>query len=351
MIAPDTYELLFDFDVPALMLSETLNHTEPGKAAGQLLELRPEARQAALAQAERFFRINLKVEIDGRRQKPAIELPSFEPGPLGRLGDAGSAFQVRVAGRIPGEARSLKLAPGRALGLVKLEAFDSAGSLLRRETLPGGMEGDPITLPRITELRAASRNVQGPGDVVHKHFLLGLRGLLPSGIGHLLFLAALLLPASGWRPVTGQFAAFVAACLLLLGLTGQGYLHVPGGIAESLAAATAGLLALGNFMADRIRIWRPSVVFAFGGVHGVALASPFSGATSGLGATSSRPELALVLYGAGAVAGLLLVTGGGWGLLGMVQGRTGDSTRVNRRLSGLILAAALFWTLRTLVGG
>jgi len=57
----------------------------------------------------------------------------------------------------------------------------------------------------------------------------------------------------------------------------------------------------------------------------------------------------LLTYGAGAVGGLALLTGGGWGLLGMVRGGRADSTRISRRLSILVLVIALPWTIRSMV--
>lgn len=343
ILSSEAYELLLDFDVPALMLSETLNHLDPKEAADQLRGLRPEAREQALSQAERFFRINLKVEIDGQRQTPEIELPSFEAGPLGRLGDANSAFQVRIAGDVPGGAREMKLSPGRAIGILELETVDTAGLPMRRETVPGGMEGEPIEIPREGEPSASTMGASAT-KFVGTHFLLGLRGLVTTGGGTLLFLGALLLPAIGWRQTSGQFGAFMAALVVTLGLTGLGHLHVPDRIVGPLAVGSAGLLALESLIVDGFRVWRPSLVFALGGIHGVTLADAYVAASPGQGAASSRPELALFVYGMGAAAGLLLFATGGWGALWVMRRHSGMTRGYGRVLCGMILGIAICWT-------
>lgn len=352
-LSPETYELLFDFDVPSLMLSRTLNHGDPMDAAGRLRELSEAARKRALSQAERFFRINLRIEIDGKRQTPEIELPTFEGGPLGRLGETASDFRVRIGGAIPEAARAVQIAPGRAMGTVRLEAFNPAGTLLRRETVPGGMAAPPIEIPRDSgEIGAgpASGASRPPAALLRDHLAMGFGRLLTSGAEPMLFVVALLLLSPAWRPAGGQIGAYTLAWALTLGLAARGYLHVPEEVVGPMVAASFGVVALENVVTERLRVWRPSVVFGLGAVHGVAFSGAFTSA-AGAGASSANPALALLGYGGGLALGLLLFVGAAWGLLGVAQWRGMDAGRVRRPVSGLLVAVALVWTVQRIAAG
>ena len=139
-----------------------------------------------------------------------------------------------------------------------------------------------------------------------------------SGVDHVLFLLALLLPAvlrregSGWRPVESWrpalretllvVSAFTAAHSITLSLAVLELVRLPSRWVESAIALSVLLAALNNLVPlFRGRQW--AFAFGFGLLHGFG----FAGALAELGLPATRLAAALVAFNLGVEAGQLAI--------------------------------------------
>ncbi len=352
-LSPGDYELDLTFDVPAIMLSRTLNHLDPQESAGALLDLTPEQRDAALAQAERFFRINVRLEIDGQRQDSEIELPSFEPGPLGRLGDPGAEFHVRITGALPDNASALRLHAGRSLGIIELEVIDANGVPLHQEILQGGIGSEVIPLWTMNATHSPSPEPLRMGDVLPAFFLIGASRTLSYSPDPFLYVLGILLLSLAWRSVLSQFAAFAIGSALTLYLGSSGDLIVPVSVVAPVSAICLALISTENLLVDRMLPLRPTALFVSGLFPGLLLSDAFLRVGSAAGLSGSDLPLAMTGFATGMLAVLALVISIGWALLQGLRRRVftspGAFRRITRPLSlALGLVGAILCGLRLL---
>jgi hypothetical protein len=292
-IGGDAWELRLPYDIPALMTGGIPFHADPADSAGRLAALSPDERARAASQAARFFLINLRFEIDGRRVTPSIDLPGFEDGPLGRLGDPESVPFARFGGAIPVGARSLAMSPGRSLGTMGLIVIWTGHPGAERLTIPFGGMSEPISIapPPPPDPRAG---------VVARYFLRGARDAFLSGAGPLLLALALWLLTSRWRDFASQMAAFAAGSTLTLMLAGTGYLHVPPEVIGLLVPLAIVAAAGENLLARRMHVGRPVRVFVYGLFFGLHFATSLTGA----GLPRLRAASALLGFELGLLSGL-----------------------------------------------
>lgn len=110
---------------------------------------------------------------------------------------------------------------------------------------------------------------------------LGFRHILPLGLDHILFIAALSLAAKSWRRLLLEATAFTGAHTASLALAASGLIRPPETLTEALIALSVVAMGL-----DAARL-RPSsgprlaLIFAFGLVHGLGFASVIAGYLEG----------------------------------------------------------------------
>ncbi|KAA0916358.1 HupE/UreJ family protein [Aquicoccus porphyridii] len=186
-----------------------------------------------------------------------VEIPSIENTELARP----SVLRFRAA--LPAGATTVQVGWAAPLGVLVLrqQGVEEPYS----GYLEGGTISPPIELP--TGSRAASW--QAFADFVP----IGFRQMVPLGLDHVLFVLGLLLLARQIRPLLWQVAAFTLAHSATLVLGSLGYLAVPSAIVEPLIAVSIVYVAAENIFAGGSSRWRLPLVFGFGLVHGLGLAS------------------------------------------------------------------------------
>lgn len=206
-----------------------------------------------------------------------------------------------------------------------------ARSTLRYDC-PGSPEGDYVVRYDIfstedaivdNHTNIADYQLGGAGgtfvfDQAHREFETGHTGLtaavsrfvaigvehILSGADHVLFLAVLLIGASGFASVLKIATSFTVAHSVTLALGVLGLVSVPGKIVEPLIALSIAYVAAENIIGGESR-HRLAVVFGFGLLHGLGFASSLS-FTEGL---SSRLIGSLVSFNAGIEIGQLAIIG------------------------------------------
>ncbi len=110
---------------------------------------------------------------------------------------------------------------------------------------------------------------------------LGFRHIVPLGLDHVLFIAAMYLAATGWRSLILQVTAFTLAHTLSLALTVLGVIEPPAGIVEPLIAASIVVVAV-TIMVRRVPTsWKTSIILIFGLLHGLGFAGVIRGYLEG----------------------------------------------------------------------
>jgi hydrogenase/urease accessory protein HupE len=177
---------------------------------------------------------------------------------------------------------------------------------------------------------------------------LGFRHILPLGLDHILFVAALFLTSTGWRSLLLQVTAFTLAHSITLGLAAAGFISAPANIVEPLIAASIVVVGLeAAFGSRKAHPWRLPVIFVFGLCHGLGFAAMMKGFLDGadfltaLVGFNIGVELGqLAVLAAAAIVALLVRM-----VLAMI-GRENLYTWVLVRPAGLAIAAiGLWWTL------
>lgn len=101
----------------------------------------------------------------------------------------------------------------------------------------------------------------------------GFQHILPQGMDHVLFVAALYLNARNWPSLFLQVTTFTLAHTITLGLASTGVVSAPVEIIEPLISLSIAVLALEAIFFPTGNAWRLPVIFAFGLLHGLGFGS------------------------------------------------------------------------------
>lgn len=110
-------------------------------------------------------------------------------------------------------------------------------------------------------------------DNVGTFMEFGFQHILPQGMDHVLFVAALYLNARNWPSLFLQVTTFTLAHTITLGLASTGIVSAPLEIIEPLIAISITVLAIEAIVFKDGTAWRLPVIFAFGLLHGLGFGS------------------------------------------------------------------------------
>ena len=150
-----------------------------------------------------------------------------------------------------------------------------------------GLIGSLATAPEVAPAATAASSTapvrpsaaDGVGRVWWQSFLIGVGHIVPYGLDHVAFIAALWLACRRARQVLLTATAFTLAHSLTLGLSLSGVM-VPGQAfriaVEILIAASIVWIAVENLWRRERRTWHFALIAGFGLVHGLGFAGVFS---------------------------------------------------------------------------
>jgi hypothetical protein len=131
--------------------------------------------------------------------------------------------------------------------------------------LINGQSSDPI--PR------SGTASETAGAAFARYLSAGFEHIIPKGLDHILFVLGLFFFSHKFRPLFFQVAALTIALSISLTVASLSALKVPQSIVEPLIAASIVYVAVENVMTTRRGPWRWALVFAFGLLYGLGLAS------------------------------------------------------------------------------
>jgi hydrogenase/urease accessory protein HupE len=204
---------------------------------------------------------------------------------------------VRLTGRVPAGARSVRFAYDLILGAYPLTIGD------RTIWLAGGQASEPFALDATSGRVSTSGAAPSRVHIARQYLVLGFEHIVPKGLDHILFVLGIFLLTAAWRPMMWQVTTFTIAHSITLGLTIYGLVSVPSSIVEPLIALSITYVAVENLFTSTLKPTRVALVFAFGLLHGMG----FAGVLKDLGLPRSEFLTALVTFNLGVEGGQLAV--------------------------------------------
>ena len=134
---------------------------------------------------------------------------------------------------------------------------------------------------------------------------IGFSHIIPKGFDHIIFVLGIFLLSTNWKTMLLQVTCFTIAHTMTLALSLFEMFNMPGRIVETLIALSIVYVGIENIFTERLRMWRPILIFLFGLLHGLG----FAGALIELGIPMGYYLESLVAFNLGIEAGQILVIG------------------------------------------
>ncbi|HKH59564.1 MAG TPA: HupE/UreJ family protein [Flavitalea sp.] len=199
----------------------------------------------------------------------------------------------------------------------------------------------------ITQVRAHTINYALENlpvtDIAWFYLQLGVRHIIPEGLDHILFIAALCMLNTKWKSILWQATAFTAAHSITLALSIRSIISLPVGIVEPIIALSIAFVAIENVLVSEIKYWRLLIVFCFGLIHGLGFASVLNE----IGLPGNQFYTSVLSFNVGVELGQIVVIIAVFGFI-ILPFRQKDWYRkfIVFPLSFLIAAIAVYWTVQ-----
>ncbi len=173
-----------------------------------------------------------------------------------------------------------------------------------------------------------------------QYLKIGYEHVIPLGYDHILFILALFLYDSKLKTAVIQCTLFTLAHSLTLILVALGYINLNTKLVETSIAGSICLVAIENFYAKKLNVWRLLVVFIFGLIHGVG----FAGALKDFGLPQDELITSLVGFNIGVeVAQLSLIVILYFTFTRYLSHKAWYKEKLTNPMSLLITGIAIFW--------
>ena len=330
-------DLLYDLD--ALALGAPLN-TDDADLVAALEQLSPSDFDTRVEQLQRLFARRVRVRFDGEPAPFDVTFPDYGtssatdaaiPTVLG--------LTARLTGSIPDDATTVEFFASRAFADVHLTIIDAARDLEFRTVLERGARSDPYEF-------TAPPASPSHGETATQYLRLGFTHIVPNGLDHILFVLGLFLLSARLRPLVWQVTAFTLAHAITLTAAALGTVMLSARLVEPLIAVSVVYVAVENLFTDRLTPWRPTVVFAFGLLHGLG----FAGALGVLGLPNNEWLFALVTFNAGIELGQLAVLVVAAASVGWFRKRSWYRQRIVVPASSVIALVGMVWAIERALG-
>ena len=329
--------------VPALIIGAPQGHLAPDRLA-VFLALDDTQLTARQSIAGRNLMGGLSLRADDRliddarlafpsaaRLRADAQVPAASPKP--------SAPLILTAA-LPTSAASLDLALPAALGPAVVVVHWPDGRVATLATRDG---------ERTRTIRLAGPDPLADAlDALFRFGVLGFHHILPLGLDHIAFIAALAIAAPRLGGLIRLATVFTLAHSLTLALAALRIVEAPSALIEPAIAlsivAMAGLTAIrGPAPAGPVTT---VVVFGFGLLHGLG----FAGALGQIGLPRGQEALALIGFNLGVEAGQIAVILIVLALVAAWRNKPFYGARIAQPASALIAVAGLIWTVQRIGG-
>ena len=337
--ANDTFQVDLQYDLDALALGVSIT-TDDAVLVDTLEQLPTGEFNDALERLKQLFERRVRVRFDGTPVPFSVDFPDHgTPRATSAAIPTVLGLTARLTGTIPDNAQTVEFFASRAFAEVHLTIVDETRAIEHRMILEQGARSTPFQL---VEQNASSNN----SSAAQQYFWLGVRHIIPDGLDHILFVLGLFLFSLKLKPLVTQITAFTVAHALTLTVATLGTVNMSPELVEPLIATSIAYVAIENIRTDRLTLWRPIVVFAFGLLHGLG----FAGSLATLGLPNQEQLVSLVMFNAGIEVGQLAVIAGATASLGWCRHKSWYRARVIIPASAVIATIGIVWAIERAYG-
>ena len=335
----DTFQVDLQYDLDALALGVSIT-TDDAVLVNTLERLSTSDFNNALDRLKRLFERRVRVRFDGTPVPFSVDFPDHgTPRATSAVIPTVIGLTARLSGTIPEGAQTVEFFASRAFAEVHLTIIDETRDIEHQMILEQGARSTPFQL---VGQNASSNN----SSQAKQYFWLGVRHIIPDGLDHILFVLGLFLFSLKLRPLVTQVTAFTVAHALTLTAATRGTVQLSPEIVEPLIAISIAYVAIENIRTDRLTLWRPIVVFAFGLLHGLG----FAGSLAALDLPNQEQLVSLVMFNAGIEVGQLAVIAGATAILGWYRHKSWYRARVIIPASAVIATIGIVWAIERAYG-
>jgi hypothetical protein len=278
----------------------------PRAASNQPLTV--DARDALLTRFAPVVIDRVVLWIDGREVRP--ESAEFiRPRPQTPADDLSPLGTYRLRGRMPTDVRSLRWFYGIVIDPYPLTIRRADGRELK-ETILGKAWSESLDLAGQFERPTRFR-------IVARYLAIGFEEALTTGFDHALFVVGLLFLSLRLRPIALQFATFVVAQWIGVGLTMYDIIALPSRMVWPIVVLSIIYVAAEDLLTRQLTPWRLSLIVVFGFFHGAEVGN----ALQAVGAPPARLLSATLSFNAGVVGGELSALAASWLVVAAVNSR------------------------------
>ncbi len=332
--AIDTFQVDLQYDLDALALGVSIT-TDDAVLVNTLEQLSTVEFNDAVERLKQLFERRVRVRFDGTPVPFSVDFPDHgTPLATSAVIPTVLGLTARLTGNIPDNAQNVEFFASRAFAEVHLTIIDETRDIEQRMVLEQGARSTPFQL---VGQSAGSNNNSG----AQQYFWLGLQHIVPDGLDHILFVLGLFLFSLKLRPLVIQVTAFTVAHALTLTVATLGTVNMSPGLVEPLIAISIAYVAIENILTDRLSVWRPTVVFTFGLLHGLG----FAGSLTTLGLPNQEQLISLVMFNVGIEIGQLLVIAAATASLGWCRNKSWYRPWVVIPASAVIASVGIIWAL------
>ena len=203
-----------------------------------------------------------RLELHAGDRRIVLTMQRIDIPPVGNP-DLPRASHVILTGTLPEGATTLALRWPEGAGDMVLRQQGVEAPFTGY--LQGGQDSGPISL--------ASTWADSGWATFGAYLPIGFEQMLPKGLDHILFVLGLFFFSTRPGALIWQVTAFTLAHTLTLALGALGWVNLPDAIVAPLVAVSILYVAVDNLFAQRLTPWRPALIFGFGLLHGLGLAS------------------------------------------------------------------------------
>ena len=360
-----TYQIDMRMDVDALILG--VSAEVPSHQVVEALKVMPPAElAAAVEEAKKVFVKRVRIKFDGKEDVPLfVTFPEYgtplahpevpaepaEDAPPGKKPPEPTLHGLtgHIVGRLPEGATSFTFGASRVFGPVKLTILDERTGAGVKQLMGPSEDSPPYSFGErpvpFQEIPPSAQ--QFYAGVWWRYLKLGFTHILPKGLVHILFVVALFLLSTKLRPLLWQVTAFTIAHTVTLALSILDVVSLPPAIVEPLIALSIAYVAIENIFTERLRPWRPALVFGFGLLHGLG----FAGVLRELGLPPGQLVESLLMFNVGVELGQVTVIGLAFAAVGWARNKDWYRAAIVKPLSLAIGVVGIYWAIERVVNG
>lgn len=178
------------------------------------------------------------------------------------------------------------------------------------------------------------------------YIVIGFEHILPKGLDHILFVLALFLLSTKFKPLFFQVTYFTIAHSITLFLGVLNIVNISPNIVEPIIAISIAYVAFENLFTNKLNKARPFVIFIFGLLHGLG----FAGVLTEIGIPDELFITSLVSFNVGVELGQIAVILIAYLLLALPFGKQKwYDARITKPMSLVIACVGLYWFIERII--